>query len=148
MDYARAAIVVLSSLSLVACAKSGKSGGNGGNGGAGSSDMTTPSLTNLTVTPAMAAIALAPGATSGSYTGTTALTAHGTDSSGAARDVTSSVTWSASDPSITVDGSGHVTATVVGSYPITATLGSQSATATVDVTLAAAASIGGFQGGD
>jgi hypothetical protein len=130
---------------VVACsAKPGKSGG----GGNGKQDMSLSSVTALAVNPATASIALQAGMLPGSYSGTTALTASATESDGNMHDVTALVAWSASDPSLKVDAGGNVTATVVGTYMVTASLGSDTASATINVTLASSANLGTFQGGD
>jgi hypothetical protein len=140
MRYLKVSSILLALATIGCSAKPSKPSGGG--------DMNAATTTALAVTPAMATIALQPGTSAGSYSGGTALTARATDASGTSRDVTSAVLWSASDPSLSVDAGGHVKATVVGSYTVTAMLDSQSASATINVTLDTSAPIGGFQSGD
>ena len=90
-------------------------------------------LGSITVTPATASIAV--GATQ-------QLTATGNYADGSSVVLTTSVTWSSASTAVaTVTGSGLASGVSAGNAVITATLGSQSGSATLTVTAAAATSL-------
>jgi Flp pilus assembly secretin CpaC len=99
----------------------------------------------LTVTSAtLQSIAVTPGTASIAPTGTQQFTAIGTFSDGTTQDVTSTVTWASSSPTVATIGSlnGLALGQAAGTTQITATLGSVSSTAaTLKVTSATLRSI-------
>jgi len=92
-----------------------------------------PTLTSITVTPAVFSIA------SGQ---SMPLSALGTFSDGTSHDVTSQATWSSSTASATVDAAGLVTGSSIGSSTITATIGAKSGSALATVSAALSQTIG------
>lgn len=91
----------------------------------GCSGSSTHTMTSITVTPATAAIA--PGATQ-QYKATASF------GDGTTSDVTNSVTWSSSTPAAaTINSAGLATAVATGSTTITATSGTVSGSATLNV---------------
>ena len=101
--------------------------------GTGNVAVTAPSLSSITITPAVFSIASGQGKQ---------LSAVGVYSDGTSQDVTSQVTWNAlSTAYATVNSSGLVTGVSAGSSTITATIGSKTGSATATVTAAQLASI-------
>ena len=83
--------------------------------------------TSITVTPANTSIAV---------DSTQQFTATGTASDGATLDITSRVTWTSSDPSVTFSSkkNGLATAVAAGTSTVTATLGDASGSTILTVT--------------
>jgi len=106
---------------LAAC---GGSSGGGGDGGVS---------TLLTVTPAMATVALVPAA--GGYAATQTFAVSSTGPDGKVTDVTAKVAWLADDPAVTFDH-GVATITAAGPYALVAQYGGQTAPAELTATLA------------
>ena len=100
--------------------------------GVGSVTVTAPSLSSITISPAVFSVA------SGQ---TKQLSAQGVYGDGTTQDVTSQVTWTSSTSAATVDSNGLVTGSSVGSSTITAAIGSIKGTAAVTVTAATLQSI-------
>jgi uncharacterized protein YjdB len=116
--------IILLSLALAAC----------GSGGGSSSNNTPPppvtaSLTSLQLTPGTASVA--PGAVQ-------QFTAMGKYSDGSSKDLTASAQWKTSDSNIASVAGGKVTAVGAGMVTVTASSGKFAASATLQVTSAAA----------
>ena len=130
--------------SLQAC------GGNGGDGGASSLDddagvVKAPDapaplegLASVSITPASAKLTIVPGATAKAT-----FVATGTFDDGSTRDVTSSVVWSTSSSSASIDH-GALATTAPGSLTISASSGKTSANATVTVIVSGDLILPGF----
>jgi len=120
-------IGLLLTIFLAGCGAGGSSGGGGGDDGGGNNSAT---LVSIALTPGDSSIAI----------GTTRqFTATGTYSDSTTKDLTASVAWVSSDPSVaTISDSagskGLATAGTPGSTTITATLGSISGNTTLTVT--------------
>src|SRR4029077_16547266 len=99
--------------------------------------------TPLTVNPAMLASIAVSAAANSTPAGTTdQFTATGTFSDGTTKDLTSSVTWTSSNPSLaTINASGLAKGLMNGTSTISASTGSSSGSATLTVTPAALVSI-------
>jgi hypothetical protein len=118
MKKALLSLVVVGVALLAGCGGSSTSGGGGGGGN------NTPALTSITVTPAT------PSISSGA---TQQFTATGNYSDGSSKNLTSTVTWSASTGA-TITAGGLATGVTPGAIStITATSGSISGTATLTV---------------
>jgi Bacterial Ig-like domain (group 2) len=110
-------------VALAACGGGSSSNNNNGGGGGGGGG-TGPTLSSITVTP------FAPGVAVGS---TVKLTATGKFSDNTTKDITSSVTWSSSNPGQATVAGGTVTGVAPGAPTITATQASKTGTTAVNV---------------
>ncbi len=104
------------------------------NGVSGSATLTVlaPTLTSIAVTPTPASFALGQNQQ---------FTATGTYSDSTTQNITSTVTWTSSNPAITLTSAGVASATATGAATITATQGSVSGNASLTVNAAALTSI-------
>jgi len=94
--------------------------------------VTSATLTSITVNPPNPTIAAG---TSQQFS------ALGTFSDGSQQDLSTQVTWSSSDPSVTISASGLATTTISGQFTVTAMFGSVGNFATLTVTSAVLTSI-------
>ena len=102
----------------------------GGGGGGSSSPAPTP-----TPTPTLAALALAPQAPSLAPGATRQMTATGTYSDGTSKDISATVTWTSSSPTVaSVSNTGLVGAIAAGSSTISAASGGLTASTVATVT--------------
>jgi uncharacterized protein YjdB len=97
--------------------------------------------TNLTVTPTLVSIAVAPASPSIAKGATQQFTATGTYSDGSTQNLTSSASWTSTNTAVVTVSAGLATAIATGSTTINATSGSISGSASLTVTPATLVSL-------
>jgi hypothetical protein len=103
----------------------------GSRGGGGNGIPSTPTGTSAT----LAAISVTPGNPSIIWGAKQQFTSTGTHTDSTTKDITTSVTWSSSNPGVaTINNAGLATSIAAGSTTITATLGGISRNTTLTVT--------------